>query len=726
MDFRLMLAPNDFLKLVQSSTLKELQKMNARYTQFVGVILLLVPLVGCNPAPTATPVPIATAVPTPTATAVPRLAFYPESGMRVDVRTYGGEANDWGLDILLLDDGGTLVVGRANNTGLSHRIMPGTAHAIRTDADGNVIWERDYGGEADGRLYCPIQTGEDEYVIVGSIAASYAREETDMYLIKIDGEGNEIWSHTYGGRGLDTSGMVRQTSDGGLILVGARADEFPTGDLYQSNLILIKTDAEGNEVWSRTYGDEILYLGFGVAQTPDGGYVLTGWEAKTYDDRDVIIIKTDEMGEVEWSRTWDLDPGDWDGAFDLILTPDGHVVVAGIRSMISGPRRAVLIKVDLGGNEIWVREYGEEGVRTEFWDIMQDSDGGYVMAGDLIPGRNPATGEDIRRGLVIKTDPNGDVLWEYFFDEDEYEELMFSSATVLPDGGYIFIGRAARRGERYADMLWLKLTVDNPAIAFTSERDGNSEIYVMNADGSNPQRLTDDPAYDAWPTWSPDGSQVAFMSDRNGNPDIYVMDANGSNVRQLTQHSANDIWPEWSPDGTRIAFPSRRDGNFEIYVIDADGSNLQRLTNTPGHEDFPAWSPDGTQIVFSRIEGDDGTYVMNADGSGERQLLDFRVLEPAWSPDGSRIAFGSDHEGYRAIYVMNADGSNLQQLSSSRTGENCPDWSPDGLWITFASWRDGDGEIYVMDTDGSNLRKLTDNRFEEEFPTWRLEISSQQ
>ena len=82
-------------------------------------------------------------------------------------------------------------------------------------------------------------------------------------------------------------------------------------------------------------------------------------------------------------------------------------------------------------------------------------------------------------------------------------------------------------------------------IAFTSERDGNSEIYIMNADGSDPRRLTHDPAYDAWPTWSPDGSQIAFASNRSGNPDIYVMDADGSNVRQLTQHSENDIWPEW-------------------------------------------------------------------------------------------------------------------------------------------------------------------------------------
>ena len=189
-------------------------------------------------------------------------------------------------------------------------------------------------------------------------------------------------------------------------------------------------------------------------------------------------------------------------------------------------------------------------------------------------------------------------------------------------------------------------TSENGSVAFTSERSGNAEIYIMNLDGGDEIRLTNNPAYDGWPSWSPDGSQIAFMSERSGNPDIYVMNADGSNLRQLTNHPANDIWPEWSPDGKWIAFPSRRDGNFEIYLINPDGTRLQRLTNTPSHEDFPAWSPDGKQLVFTRVEGDDGTYIINIDSGDpfERKLFDFRVFEPAWSPDGAQIVFGSNHE----------------------------------------------------------------------------------
>jgi hypothetical protein len=671
----------------------------------------------------ATPVPsktqilkstqVSTGMPTKTATPTPKPAA------NTGFRTYGGTHNDYLFDILLLADGGTLLAGQANNTGPSARISPGIARLIRTDSEGDIIWEKDYGDDDDAMLYSLIQVGEDEYVALGQIAASYARDEMDMFLIKIDGQGDEIWSHTYGGRGMDHAKMVRQASDGGYILIGSRADEFPTDGQYEADVVLIKTDAEGNEIWTRTYRDKILSVGWGVEPTPDGGYVLIGWEAKTYPDRDVIAIKTNEMGDVEWSRTWDLDLGDRDGGYDLILTSDGHIVIACIQSMNSGLRGAVMVKVDLDGNEIWVKDYGEEGVGNEFWDIMEDTDGGYIMAGDTLPGDVSSTGEDIRNGLVIKTDPNGEILWQYVFNTDEYELQMFSSAVVMNDGGYIFVGRATRKGERYADMLWLKLTNAGEFIAFTSERDGNAEIYIMNADGSNPQRLTNDPAYDAWPVWSPDGSQIAFTSTRNGKADIYIMNSDGSNLRQLTYDDASDIWPDWSPDGSQIAFVSRRDGNFEVYVINVDGSNLQRLTNTSSHEDFATWSPDGSQIIFSRVEGNDGTYIVNADGSDERQLTEIVVLEPAWSPEGTRIAFGSDHEGFRGIYVMDADGSNIQRLSSTRSGENCPEWSSDGTKLVFASWRDGDGEIYIMDADGSNLQKLTDNRFEEEFPDWR-------
>ena len=135
-------------------------------------------------------------------------------------------------------------------------------------------------------------------------------------------------------------------------------------------------------------------------------------------------------------------------------------------------------------------------------------------------------------------------------------------------------------------------------IAFASNRDGNYEIYVMDADGANLQRLTNNPHGDSSPSWSPDGKQIAFTSKRDGHvingiptDEIYVMDTDGGNPQNLTNNPHADYYPSWSPDGKQIAFASDRDGNFEIYVIDADGGNPQNLTNNPHADYYPHGHP---------------------------------------------------------------------------------------------------------------------------------------
>ena len=132
----------------------------------------------------------------------------------------------------------------------------------------------------------------------------------------------------------------------------------------------------------------------------------------------------------------------------------------------------------------------------------------------------------------------------------------------------------------------------NGKIVFFSDRDGNAEIYVMNADGSSQTNLTNNPAADdEFPAWSPDGSKIAFTSRRDGNAEIYVMNADGSSQTRLTNNPAADYLPAWSPDGSKIAFASSRDGNAEIYVMNADGSSQTRLTNNGALDWSPDWQP---------------------------------------------------------------------------------------------------------------------------------------
>ena len=285
----------------------------------------------------------------------------------------------------------------------------------------------------------------------------------------------------------------------------------------------------------------------------------------------------------------------------------------------------------------------------------------------------------------------------------------------------------------------LMVCVDAQArIAFSSNRDGNWEIYVMDTDGGNLRRLTENPNGDRSPSWSPDGKQIAFVSDRDGHfvhhvtSEIYVMDNDGSNQQNLTNNPSDDRDPSWSPDGKQIAFASRRDENYEIYVMDADGSNPQRLTENPNGDRYPSWSPDGERIVFSaRRDGHfrnnfgitDEIYVMDADGGNQQRLTENRQNDwhPSWSPDGERIAFASDRKGdfqNFEIYVMDADGGNQQKLTENRVYDWHPSWSPDGERIAFSSYRDENAEIYVMDADGGNLQNLTNNPHADGGPAW--------
>ena len=254
-------------------------------------------------------------------------------------------------------------------------------------------------------------------------------------------------------------------------------------------------------------------------------------------------------------------------------------------------------------------------------------------------------------------------------------------------------------------------------IVFHSDRDGNSEIYVMDADGKNQRNLTNDPAEDWSPSWSPDGQSIAFLSGRDGNDEIYVMDADGRKQRNLTNDLAGDWEPSWSPDGQRIAFRSGRTRNAEIYVMDANGRNQRNLTNNPAFDSDPSWSADGQSITFnSRRDGNSEIYVMDSDGEDQHRLTNSPAFEfnPDWSPNGQSIAFARDGE----IYVMDADGDNQGNLTKNPGWDWGPSWSPDGQRIAFNSDRDGNSEIYIMDADGMNLRNLTNHPALDRDPDW--------
>jgi TolB protein len=252
---------------------------------------------------------------------------------------------------------------------------------------------------------------------------------------------------------------------------------------------------------------------------------------------------------------------------------------------------------------------------------------------------------------------------------------------------------------------------DGQQIAFYSERDGRGDIYVMNADGSGEQRLTDTAADEGYPSWSPDGRTITFDSDRDGNFEIYAMDADGGNLRRITNHPARDVSASWAPDGSEIAFMSDRGGSgFDIYVMRPDGTGIEKRTTT-GTSWFPVFSPDNTRLAF-HIGRD--VHIAARDGSSLTRLTvdPENGMFPSWSPDGKRLAFMSWRNGRTELFVMNADGNDQRKLLTMERGDAIdPRWSPDGSRIVFVHMPEGmngaERAIHVVNIDGTGLRRLS-------------------
>jgi hypothetical protein len=241
----------------------------------------------------------------------------------------------------------------------------------------------------------------------------------------------------------------------------------------------------------------------------------------------------------------------------------------------------------------------------------------------------------------------------------------------------------------------------------------------MDADGANQTQLnTIAAAYQ--PAWSPDGTKIVFANTQTSYPNVFVMNADGSNPVQLTinENDAGNDDPAWSPDGTKIVFVRHVEPTSKLYVMNADGSNPIRLTNTEAREFDPAWSPDGGKIAFvSRVENPAHIeiYVIGADGSNPTSLTSTttEATNPAWSPDGTKILFRKSN----SIWVMNRDGSQQTRLTSSFY-DRSPTWSPDGTKIAFCRGFYGEADIFLMDAYGTNRVNIT-NQLGSETPDWQ-------
>ena len=284
-------------------------------------------------------------------------------------RTFGGSRSDCAYAVQQTSDGGYIIAGWTQSFGWDK------AYLIKVDANGNLEWERVFGGENGAVARAVRQTADGGYIVAGWIDLCEDGCHVDVYLIKVDKNGNLEWQRIFGGRGDDLAEDVQQTSDGGYIIVGRTTSfEDSDGDIY-----LIKTDKNGKLKWEKTFGGKHIDEAHAIQQTSDGGYIIAGFTYSFGKDGNAYIVKTDANGNLEWQRT--LGGSDYDAAWSIQQTSDGGYVIAGTTASYgNGHFDSYLIKTDAKGNIEWIRTFGgsDYDVARSVW---QTSDGGYIIAG---------------------------------------------------------------------------------------------------------------------------------------------------------------------------------------------------------------------------------------------------------------------------------------------------------------------------------------------------------
>lgn len=272
-------------------------------------------------------------------------------------------------------------------------------------------------------------------------------------------------------------------------------------------------------------------------------------------------------------------------------------------------------------------------------------------------------------------------------------------------------------------------------ISFISKHDGNTDIYVMDVDGSNQTLLPSLGDDTRNPSWSPDGRQLAYVADDMGNAEIYVVDIDCKQITtdciqrplNIAQTSSDDAEPSWSPDGSKITFRSgNEDLIWNIFIYDVEEANLGQL-DSEFNNFAPSWSPDGTQIAIQTLRDDNWEiYIIDEDGSNPVRLTNDSSFDyrPTWSPDGSMIAFETFRDGNWEIYVIDLTCDISEafcgvNLTNDEADDGGAAWSPDSSKIAFTSNRDGNFDIYTMNPDGSDIMRLTESEWDDIEPTWR-------
>ena len=603
------------------------------------------------------------------------------------MKTYGGEDID-AFGYMEEIRGGGLIAG-----GFTKSFGAGSSdfYLIRTDSLGDTLWAKTYGGESIEISPEVHQTSDGGFIMIGRTWSFGIG--IDMYAVKTDSNGNPVWSKTYGGTNEESGSSVRELPDGSFIMCGGTSSFGATG----SDVWLVKTDSSGDMLWTKRYGGGDQDICISVLQTSDKGFIIAAHKNSAKSDRgDIWIIKTDSLGDSLWTRTYG-------GTFrdlpnDMIITSDGGLAVIGYtESFGHGMKDAWLLRLSAAGDTIWAKTYG--GLKDdEGRSVIQTSDGGF-----LIVGWSRSFGVNIKKVWLVRTDSVGDTLWTRRFNSLPGEG---NSVVQTSDGWYVVAG-IMNVGKLYEDAVLMKVIIvpyaliKSDSVWLDTDADGYAEGTLDGSESYNAE------GYEVISfEWSLNGEIIGTDSimtytlpTGTHTITLSVTDENGfSSSKDVEIDVYYNRLPLNSPASSAVTsigdsiFFTYTDENI-IYKYDSDGKILWSVAVGSSIQSALTVRRDNT--IYAATQ-DSGLYALNIDGEVIFHTSMKRIgnVSPAIGPDGT-IYIGILSRNFYAI--DGSDGSVKWVIETGISAVSSPAISKSGTIYLNG----GSNSLFALNPDGS-------------------------
>jgi len=442
-------------------------------------------------------------------------------------------------------EGGYIITGSASGFGAFEDVF-----LVKTNANGDSLWTKHYGGSSTdlGRSVC--QTMDGGYIITGQ-TGSFGVGSWDVYLIKTDSLGDTLWTKTFGGTNSDVGNAVLQTADSGYIIEGY------TSSFGGYKVYLIKTDANGNALWSRTFGGTGNNYGYNIQQTSDGGFIIVGNTYFGAGGTDVYLIKTDANGNALWTKA--IGGLFADVGYSVQQTTDGGYIVAGVtQSFGVGSTNVYLIKTDTSGNPIWSKTFGGTGYDAG-QSIQQTMDGGYIITGYTF-----SFGAGDYDVYLIRTDTSGNLLWAKTFGGTD-EDIGYSVQQIT-NGEYMIAGFSRSFGPNNYDFYLIKTDVNGN----NGCNEGNTSTTVTTpaTQVMSPATIVSSPATIV--------TTPATIVGSSGTASILCATVG---INEITTGNSLAISPNPFFAATKISFSLSHSENLSVRLIDVNGRLVSALAD---------------------------------------------------------------------------------------------------------------------------------------------------